>query len=134
MKQKSWGGGDVSYYIRERRRQQFVTREMNARRKHAIGDWDKAARIFNRSYRYLIGNIDEMCPFHPPNELNIKRRIGIIMQSEVEFVWEEGCMKMKEKVNHLDRKWNKRYIREPSPLPGIAITDQELNDFIKSTD
>ena len=60
------------------------------------------------------------------------RSVGEIIQGEVELVWESGCRKMKEKTQHLYRRWKNVGTRREEELQGIAITDHELDRFCEN--
>ena len=100
----AWGGSPISEQEAERRRQQYVVREMQARRNYAIADWDRERRKYFRYYRRLSNMIDDDMSFQATTARDIKREIGVIMQEEIEVVWQTGCSRMKEKVSHLITK------------------------------
>ena len=124
----SWGGNQLRPHNRERRRRQFVEREMRARRTHALGDWHREKKRYIRCHRYLYSVINQCFTFQGMLARQVKRNIGEIIQSEVELVWQTGCEKMKDKVRHLVSKWNRRS-KEGEELYGIAISDQDLDQF-----
>ena len=128
----TWGGGNVGRQTFEKRRQQYVKREMQARRNYAIGDLDRERRTYTRYYRRLLNLISDVFPFQDTIIRMVKRGVGVIMQQEVELAWQIGCTRMKEKVRHLSEKWRRRHDREDEELCGIAVSDQELDRFYVS--
>ena len=128
----TWGGGNVRRQTLEKRRQQYVNREMKARRNYAIGDLDRERRTYIRYYGRLLNMISDAFPFQGATTRLVRIRVGVIMQQEVEHVWQIGCTKMKEKVRHLSRKWRRRHEGEVKELRGVAVSDQDLERFFVS--
>ena len=93
-------------------------------------DWERTKRHCNRKQQYLHHKIEdtirnnEMC-----NEL--KRNINVLMQYEIAREWNEKKQKMKNKIKHLVQKWKGGHQAQEGKWNGIAISDEELEDFRK---
>jgi hypothetical protein len=104
---------------RERRRKRYVRWEMLERKSDAKLALQWSENKFHKCLKYWNARTLQ----YPA----LRIRIAEVMQWEVEYVWQEGMSVMRDKVQHLVRKWGKEKLS--GYWKGVAIGDLELEEF-----
>ena len=120
------GGRMIREQEKEKQRKQFIKREMKARIQDAKEQLMKVTAKYNRCNRYYRrGNVTRF-------GCNTKR-VGDVMQEEVEYEWQRGVNKLQQKVQHLKGKWGETTdIQEM--YKEVAISDKALEDYKLNTE
>ena len=125
-----WGGGVISEYDKEKRRKDFVVRELKARRAYAIEDLERTKKLYIKRQQYLYHKIEDAIR-DTDTCRRVKKNINTIIQDEVQKEWDEKKESMKSKIKHLTQKWKYRNEPHEERWNGIAISDKELEEFRK---
>ena len=127
----TWGGGILSEYNKERRRKDFIIRELKTRRAYAIEDLERTKKLYIKRQQYLYQKIEDTIR-DVSTCRGVKRSINTIIQDEVQREWNEKKESMKSKLRHLTQKWKYKYEQHEEKWNGIAISDKELEEFHKN--
>ena len=115
------GGRIIRGQEKERQRKQFVKREMNAKIRDAKEQLMKVTMKYKRYNGYF--RREEVRRYGCDT-----KRVNEVMQDEVEYEWQRGVEKIRNKIQHLKRKWGAT-TNVPDKWRGISISDRALEEF-----
>jgi hypothetical protein len=115
------GGGDM-----DKRSRTTVDYIMKGKVKNSEDEVRKVRQKFERKYQYLQRRWGHY--------LDIMATFNTIMQAEVTREWEDGKLRSRRKIEHLEGKWGKKtkreHVGENGEWRGIKFGDEALEEVV----